>query len=125
MNQSIDINKYKYSGYGIGFDINGFFSVGNWVDKNVVIFGLDMCLSTKIGNREKDILVLGKGLTQGLEHTLSAEKMYPISFTENNKSFVWACIIMEQIVWNCDSARFWNCGPSIMSKKHFKRLSSR
>ena len=47
-----------------------------------------MCLSTKIGNREKYILVLGKGLTQGLEHTLSAEKMYPISFTENNKSFV-------------------------------------
>ena len=28
-----------------------------------------------------------KGPTQGLEHTLSAEKMYSINFTENNKKF--------------------------------------
>ena len=28
---------------------------------------------------------MGKGATQGLEHTLRAEKMYPINFTENNK----------------------------------------
>ena len=27
---------------------------------------------------------LGKGLTQGLEHTLTAEKMYSINFTEHN-----------------------------------------
>ena len=30
-----------------------------------------MSSSTKIDNREKDILILGKGPTQGLEHTLS------------------------------------------------------
>ena len=35
--------------------------------------------------RKKDILILGKGLTQWLEHVLSAEKMYSINFTENNK----------------------------------------
>ena len=29
---------------------------------------------TKIDNRKKDILILGKCSTQGLEHTLSAEK---------------------------------------------------
>ena len=28
---------------------------------------------TKIDNRKKDILILGKDPTQGLEHTLSAE----------------------------------------------------
>ena len=28
---------------------------------------------------------MGKGATQGLEHTLRAEKMYPINFTEKNK----------------------------------------
>ena len=28
-----------------------------------------------------------KGPTQGLEHTLSTEKMYSINFTENNKKF--------------------------------------
>ena len=44
-----------------------------------------MISSTKINNRKKDVLVLGKGPTQGLEHTLSAEKIYSINFTENKK----------------------------------------
>ena len=44
-----------------------------------------MSSSTKIGNREKDILVLGKGPTERLEHALSAEKMYSITFAEHNK----------------------------------------
>ena len=39
----------------------------------------------------KKILILGKGLTQGLEHTLSEEKMYSINFTETKqKKFVLA-----------------------------------
>ena len=42
--------------------------------------------STKNDNRKKYILILGKGPTKGLEHTLSAEKMYSINFTENNKT---------------------------------------
>ena len=42
---------------------------------------------TKIDNRKKYILILGKGPTQGLEHTMSAEKMYLINFTEHNKKF--------------------------------------
>ena len=46
-----------------------------------------MSSSTKIDNRKKDILTLGKGPTQRLEHVLSAEKMYPIIFTEHNKKF--------------------------------------
>ena len=36
---------------------------------------------------EKNILILDKGPTQGLEHALSAEKMYSINFIENNKRF--------------------------------------
>ena len=46
-----------------------------------------MSSSTKIDNRKKDILILGKGPTQGLKHTLSAEKMYSINFTEHNNKF--------------------------------------
>ena len=46
-----------------------------------------MSSSTKINNRRKDILILRKYPTQGLEHTLSAEKMYSTIFTENNKTF--------------------------------------
>ena len=46
-----------------------------------------MSSSTKIDNRKKDILILGKGPTQGLESTLSAEKMYSINFTKKNTKF--------------------------------------
>ena len=44
-----------------------------------------MSFSTHIDNTKKDILVLGKGPTQGLEHTLTAEKMYSINFTVTKK----------------------------------------
>ena len=37
--------------------------------------------------RKKNILVLGIGPTQGLEHTLTAEKMHSINFTVTNKKF--------------------------------------
>ena len=37
--------------------------------------------------RKKDILVLGIGPTQGLEHTLTSEKMYSINFTITNIKF--------------------------------------
>ena len=46
-----------------------------------------MGLYTKIDNRKKYILILGKGPTKGLEHTPSAEKMYLINLTENYKKF--------------------------------------
>ena len=35
-----------------------------------------MSSSVHVDNKKKYILILGKGLTQALEHTLSAEKMY-------------------------------------------------
>ena len=44
-----------------------------------------MSFSAHIDNKKKDILVLGIAPTQGLEHTLTAEKMYSINFTEKNK----------------------------------------
>ena len=48
-----------------------------------------MCSSTKIDNRKKVILILGKGPTQALEHTLSAEKMYSINCTEKKKKILF------------------------------------
>ena len=44
-----------------------------------------MSSSIHIDNKKKDILVLGKGPTQGLEHTLTGEKMHSINFTVMNK----------------------------------------
>ena len=74
-----DIDKYGYSGYGIGFDRRSSFSFpGGGFGQNVLIFGVDMSSSAHIDNKKKDILVLGKGPTQGLEHTLTAETMYSI-----------------------------------------------
>ena len=46
-----------------------------------------MSSSTHIDNKKKDILVIGKGPTQGLEYTLTAEKTYSINFTVSKKKF--------------------------------------
>ena len=96
MTKNADIDKYKYSGYGIGFDRHGFFShPSGGTGRNVIIFGVDMSSSTKIDNRKKDILILGKGPIQGLEHTLTAEKMYSINFTVTKRKLV-ICLLMVQ-----------------------------
>ena len=46
-----------------------------------------MSSSTKIDNRKKDILILGKGPTHGLENAPSAEKLNSINFTKKNTKF--------------------------------------
>ena len=75
--KNADIDKCKYSGYGIGFDRLGTFSYpGIGSGKKVIIFGVDMNSSVHVDNKGKDILILGKGQTQGLgEHSLTAEKL--------------------------------------------------
>ena len=57
--------------------------------RNVIIFGVDMSSSTKTDNRKKDILILVKGATQGLEHTLSTEKLYSINFSEKKQKLLF------------------------------------
>ena len=44
-----------------------------------------MSSSAHTDNTKKDILVVGKGPTQGFEHALTAEKMYSINFTVTKK----------------------------------------
>ena len=86
LTKNADIDKYGYSGYGIGFDRKSSFSFpGGGFGQNVIIFGVDMSSSVHVDNKKKDILILGKGPTQGLEHTLTAEKMYSINFTVKRK----------------------------------------
>ena len=64
------IDKYRYYGYGIGFDRRSSFSFrGGGFAQNIIILGADMNSSIHIDNKGKDILILGKGPTQGLgEH---------------------------------------------------------
>ena len=58
--------------------------------KNVIILGADMGSSVHIDNENKDILILGEGLTQGLDATtLAAEAKYSINFTKSGKRFVY------------------------------------
>ena len=54
LTKNADIDKYKYSGYGIGFDRKGSFSFpGTGLGRNVIIFGVDMSSSTKFDNKKK------------------------------------------------------------------------
>ena len=88
LTKNADIEKYGYSGFGIGFDRRSSFSFpGGGFGENILIFGADMSSSAHIDNRKKDILVLAKRPTQLLEMTLTAEKMYSINFTLTEKKF--------------------------------------
>ena len=90
-----------------------------------------MSSSAHINNKKKDILVLRKAPTQGLEHTLIAEKMYSINFLVTKKKF---CLSLH---YNEVNSYFFVYGTEIHKFKakdsdivttplyHFKRLVSR
>ena len=133
LTKNADIDKYRYSGYGIWFDRHGGFSFSDTgLGRNVITFRVDMSLSTKIDSRKKDILILGKGPTQGLEYTISAEKMFSINFTENNKKNCWSLHYTKEnsylFVNGTENIKFKSKDPEILPyplRKHFKRLVSR
>ena len=55
--------------------------------------------SIQVDNQGKDILILGKGPTQGLgENSLTTEKMYSINFTLTKKRF---CLSLHYNGANC------------------------
>ena len=54
LTKNADIDKCKYSGYGIAFDRHGFYSHhSGGTGRNVMIFRVDMSSSTKIDNKKK------------------------------------------------------------------------
>ena len=71
LTKRVDVNLYKYFRYGIVFDRKESYSFGDEVGRNLIIFGADMSLSPHIDNKLKDILILGKGPAQPLDHTLT------------------------------------------------------
>ena len=76
LTKNADIDKYGYSSYGTGFDRKSSFSFpSGGFGQNAIIFGVDMSSSVHADNKKKDILILGKGPAQELEHTLTAEKL--------------------------------------------------
>ena len=84
LTKHVNIDQYKYSGYGIGLYRKGEFSFGNGFGRNVIIFGLHMSSSVHANNKT----VLGKDFVQGIDNTtIYAEKLHSINFTESNKKF--------------------------------------
>ena len=53
LTEHVDVDYYKYSGYGIGFERKGSYSIDNEIGRNVIILGVDMSSSTKIDNKKK------------------------------------------------------------------------
>ena len=87
MTKNADIDKYKYSGYGIGFDRHGSFSSpGIGLGRNVITFGVDMSPSTKNDNRKKDVLILGKHKDENIHWVL--KKYIGLILQSVIKSFV-------------------------------------
>ena len=71
LNKNADPDKYKYSGYNIGFDSRSEFSfTDESLGKSVIIFGADVNSSVHIDNKNKDILILCGGPTQESDDTI-------------------------------------------------------
>ena len=89
LTKNADIEEYKYSGYGIGFDGRSSFSFpSSGFGQNVLIFGADMNTSTHIDNEKKDILSTWKRPNARIREYFNCRKMYSINFTVPKKNFV-------------------------------------
>ena len=87
LTKSDDIDKYCYSGYGIEFVRRSSYSFpSRGYGQNIIISGVDMSFSAHTDNK-KSCISFWKRTTQGLEHTVTAEKMYSITFTVKKKKF--------------------------------------
>ena len=63
-------------------------SDGSRFNENVKIFAVDNSSSAHVDNRKKDILIFGKGPTDGLDYTtLIAEAEYYINFCQQQNKF--------------------------------------
>ena len=90
LTKNADPDKYVYTIYGTGFDLRSEFSLSDdSMGKTFIIFGADMSSPVHVDNKEKYILILGEGPTQGLyDTTLTAEAIYPINLTQSGRRFV-------------------------------------
>ena len=53
LTKNADIDQYKYSGYGTGFDRKGEFSSSNGFGRNCIIFGADLSSFSHANNKKK------------------------------------------------------------------------
>ena len=88
--KNADTSKYKYKGYGICFDGDALFSVGNIINgRNAAILGVHEDSVIHSNNKTNNIFLMDDGFMQGInDTTLYAEKMYSKNFTQPSIKFV-------------------------------------
>ena len=64
--ENVNLDKYKYTGYGIGIDSRSefLFTDGSY-GKNVIIFGANRSSSVHVDNKGKVIIIITEGTTRG------------------------------------------------------------
>ena len=90
LTKNADLDKYKYSDYGIGFESRSefLFTDGSF-GKHLIFLELIWVHLCILIIKIKNILILGEGPAQILDDTtLTAEAKYPINFTQSGKRFV-------------------------------------
>ena len=113
LTKNSDIDKYRYSEYGIGFDTKGtFLHPSGTTGVNVIIFRADLSSSAHANNKTKSVLIFGEGPTQGLEDiTFYTGKMYSVNFTTTRKKF---CLSLH---YNGDNRYLFTNGTEIYKFK--------
>ena len=85
LTKNVDIDKYKYFGYGIGFDRKSSFSFSNeGFGQNIIIFGLNMSSFAHIDNKKRYSNSRKRTNTK-IRTYLNRRKMYSINFTVTRK----------------------------------------
>lgn len=83
-------DSYNYLGYDVGFDIwrTLLLPDGSGFGKNLRMFVADSSSYVHANNKTKDIVILDKGPTDGLDNiTKTAEAEYSINLNEKQKKF--------------------------------------
>ena len=77
LTKNADIDKYGYSGYGIGFDSKGSFSFpGGGYGQNVIIYGADMSSSIRIDHKKRHINTRNWSNTRPREYFNCRKKIF-------------------------------------------------
>ena len=80
LTKNADIDKYKYSGYGIELDRKSDFSFGSGFGRNYIFFGVGLSSYLHANNKKNIVFVLGKDFVQGINGTtIYAEKLHSIN----------------------------------------------
>ena len=89
LTKNADIDKYGYSGYGIGFDRRGSVSFpGGGYCQNVLIFGVHMSFSAHIDTKKRHISIRNRSNTR-IRTYFNSRKMYSINFTVTKKEILF------------------------------------